>query len=226
MNGGPPAGKQSGKDWLGRGASAQNCSGQRQSPIDLVGQQVAAKAPSLRLDYGPSNLDAVNTGTTIQFNVAEDSALTVDGKRFELQQFHFHTPSEHVIAGRQFDMEAHFVHAAPDGQLAVIGVFFEIGEPAHQTLNLLWERLPEKPHDIVQAARSFEPASLLPEDRCHFRYRGSLTTPPYSEEVWWFVMRQPGTISQAQADRFLALVGPNNRPLQPRCGRRLRLAGE
>jgi len=37
---------------------------------------------------------------------------TVNGKEFELKQFHFHTPSEHTIDGEYFPLEMHMVHEA------------------------------------------------------------------------------------------------------------------
>jgi carbonic anhydrase len=161
----------------------------------------------------------VNNGHTIQVNIPGAGTLTVGDDTFELAQYHFHAPSEHTIGGRHWPMEVHLVHKSPSGKLAVIGVLLEEGLP-NPALEPLWSDLPK----VEGAAHHFEknvaaPAALLPADRTAYRYAGSLTTPPCSEDVRWFVMRRPVAISAAQLAAFTAIVEPNNRPVQPLAGR-------
>jgi carbonic anhydrase len=59
-------------------------------------------------------------------------------------------------------------------------------------------------------------SQLLPKERDYYRFNGSLTTPPCSEGVHWFVIKQPATASKAQIEQFSNAVGfANNRPIQP-----------
>lgn len=47
-------------------------------------------------------------------------------KFFRPVQFHFHSPSEHTIDGRHYDLEMHFYHETADGlHHTVITVFFD-----------------------------------------------------------------------------------------------------
>lgn len=50
----------------------------------------------------------------------------------------------------------------------------------------------------------------------YYRYNGSLTTPPCSEGVKWFVAQTTATASEAQVQSFVNAFNPNARPVQPR----------
>ena len=141
--------------------------------------------------------------------------MTVDGRTFELKQFHFHAPSENQINGTSFPMEAHFVHADSDGNLAVIALMFEEGA-SHPVIAALWKQLPEHEGDTYTLEVSVDPLALLPQETDYYRFNGSLTTPPCSEGVWWLVMKHPVTVSAKQIASFAhALHEPNNRPVLP-----------
>ena len=62
----------------------------------------------------------------------------------------------------------------------------------------------------------------LPPKRGYYEFEGSLTTPPCSEGVRWFVLKQPVTLSQQQLDAFRKLYPRNARPTQPLNGRTVR----
>ena len=95
--------------------------GKKQSPINLTGA-AAADVPDLAFNYQSTPLRIANNGHTIQVNYETGSFITIGGERFDLLQFHFHSPSEHTVDGRHLPMEMHFVHQADDGALAVVGV--------------------------------------------------------------------------------------------------------
>ena len=101
-------------------------SGLEQSPIDIP-TNAPLNAADIVFDYQPSPLTIVNNGHTIQANYAEGSSITIEGKKYDLLQFHFHASSEHTKAGAFSDMEVHFVHKSADGKLAVIGAFMQPG---------------------------------------------------------------------------------------------------
>lgn len=188
--------------------------GRNQSPIDLAGF-VEADLKPLKLDYKAGAADILNNGHTVQVDYAKGSTLTVDGRAFELVQFHFHAPSENKVKGKQFPMEGHLVHADKEGNLAVLAVMFQEGA-ANPLLAKLWEKLPAKAGDKNALAQGLSVTQLLPKERDYYRYNGSLTTPPCSEGVRWLVLKKPATASKAQVEQFAKAVGvANNRPVQP-----------
>jgi len=187
--------------------------GRNQSPIDLA-DFVEADLKPLKLDYKAGATEVVNNGHTIQVNYAPGSSLTVDGRAFELKQFHFHAPSENRVGGKQFPLEAHLVHADKDGNLAVVAVMFEAGA-ANPGLEKAWAAMPAKAGDKSPLAAGTSVSAMLPADKDYYRFNGSLTTPPCSEGVRWLVVKKPATVSKAQVDKFSKTLGfANNRPIQ------------
>lgn len=188
--------------------------GKNQSPIDLRGFIEAELAP-LRITYQAGSSEILNNGHTVQVNYSPGSTLVVDERSFELKQFHFHAPSENRIGGKHFALEGHLVHADKDGNLAVIAVMFAEGA-ANATLTSLWQKMPGKPGAKASLPPGLDASQLLPANRDYYRFNGSLTTPPCSEGVRWFVMKSPVTASRAQVEQFSKTLGfANNRPIQP-----------
>ena len=188
-----------------------------QSPVDIrVKDAVEGNAPELKFEAGECTIDAVNNGHTIQFNCKGAGTLTVGGEEFMLVQFHYHAPSEHTFNGRSKPVEIHFVHASDSGQLAVVGVMLESGTETNETYEHICNRLPAFAGDsLVNTETTFSPYDLLPENTAYFNYAGSLTTPPCSEGVRWFVLKQPIELSKAQVKDFTDRYTGNNRPVQP-----------
>ena len=188
-------------------------SGKNQSPIDLKGF-IEADLKALKLDYRAGIVDILNNGHTVQVNYAPGSSLVVDGLRFELKQFHFHAPSENKINAKDFPLEGHLVHADKDGNLAVLAVMFQEGA-ANTLLAKLWEKMPTKAGEKSAFATGLSVSQLLPDERDYYRFNGSLTTPPCSEGVRWFIIKKPAAASRAQIQQFSKAIGfANNRPIQ------------
>ncbi len=230
--GAPAAQEHAGPHWSYAGSSGPNhwaeldkdfsaCQqGHHQSPIDIRAAK-PADVPPIQFAYQRTPLHIVNNGHTIQVNYAPGSFITVGGKRYQLTQFHFHHPSEERINGKRFAMVAHLVHASPDGALAVVAVLLDAGA-ANPVIASLWQHLathegPEQRLDDL----SVDATGLLPEDRGYYTFSGSLTTPPCTEGVTWFVLKTPQRISQSQADTFGKLYPSDARPIQPLNGREL-----
>jgi carbonic anhydrase len=192
-------------------------SGARQSPIDIR-DGIRVDMDPVQFDYRPSAFRVIDSGHTVQVNVAAGNFIEVMGRRFELQQFHFHRPSEERIEGKQFDMGAHLVHKDLEGRLAVVAVLLERGG-AHALVQTVWNNLPLEKGEELAARATLDLNHLLPKDPRYFTYMGSLTTPPCSEGVLWMVMQQPATVSAEQIDVFARLYPMNARPLQQASGR-------
>ncbi|MGQ0664959.1 MAG: carbonic anhydrase [Pseudomonadota bacterium] len=185
--------------------------GMEQTPIDLAGA-IRAELGGVEVAFGDMPLRIVNNGHTIQVNCAPGSAARINGTRYELLQFHFHHPSEHLLSGKSFELECHFVHRSGAGDLAVVGVFIKQG--AHnEALAPIWDAMPREAGP-ERTAGTVRPADLLPRARGYFRYAGSLTTPPCSEGLTWTVFKDPIEASSEQIRRFAQLFPMNARPVQ------------
>jgi carbonic anhydrase len=191
--------------------------GQRQSPIDIRGGIKVDLSP-IKFDYKPSGFSVIDNGHTVQANVGSGNAIEVNGRRYDLVQFHFHRPSEERINGRYYDMVAHLVHKDLDGRLAVVAVLLEQGR-AHPAVQQVWNSLPLERNEELPAPAPMDLNQLLPEDKRYFTYMGSLTTPPCSEGVLWMVMKQPVQLSPDQLAVFARLYPMNARPIQQQGGR-------
>jgi carbonic anhydrase len=195
-------------------ANAVCSSGTQQSPLDIPRPVSARLAPlDIRWRKRPSTI--VNNGHTIQLNAAEGDTLKVGERSYALTQFHFHHPSEHRVDGKGFAMEAHFVHAATSGGLAVVGVFIAPGK-ANPVFSKIVSTMPAEEGAPVAADPAIDPNRLLPARRNYFSYEGSLTTPPCSETVDWFVLADRIEAAEADIARFAKLFPMNARPLQNR----------
>nr|VFK09446.1 MAG: carbonic anhydrase [Candidatus Kentron sp. LPFa]VFK25477.1 MAG: carbonic anhydrase [Candidatus Kentron sp. LPFa] len=194
--------------------------GKMESPIDIEAP-IQTGAPSVEFQYHPSaSIKVLNNGHTIKESYeSADSRLIVDGKPYRLMQFHFHTPSEHTIEGKHSPMEVHLVHQnAEDKDLAVVGVMIEEGKE-NEAIGAIWEKVPEKVGEEITSKANFNALSLLPKEKGFFHYSGSLTTPPCSEGVRWFVMKDPIQFSKEHIEKFEEIIGHSNRPVQARNGR-------
>ena len=186
--------------------------GKLQSPIDLIWKKQSGQR-SLIFYYTSTTYDVVDNGHTIQVNVPAGNYAEIDGKRFELVQFHFHAASEHTFSGKHFPLEAHFVHKNKEGKLAVVGVMFEAGK-ADPNLAKIFHNVPKKAGEKIEVSSTVNPISLIPSNHSHYQYMGSLTTPPCSEGVNWTVLNTPKEISEEQIQIFNEYYAHNNRPLQ------------
>jgi len=188
-----------------------------ESPIDIRGAK-KADLPAIQVAYRAGAFTVVNNGHTIQVNVSPGSTITVGEHKYELQQFRFHAPSEEAISGKHAALVAHLVHKDADGKLAVVAVLYDVG-PAHAALGRVFAAMPHKVGAEARLGQDLDPATLLPANLGYYTLEGSLTTPPCSEGVRWFVLQRKGTLSKEQLQAFRKLYPHNARPLQPLNGR-------
>ena len=124
----------------------------------------------------------------------------------------FHAPSEHKIVGAPYDMELQFHHLGQAGETLILSLFLEQQSQNKDLLNL-WAVIPEVGESAPEPV-SLDPSKLLPERRKYFHYVGSLTHPPCSEGVKWYVLTDPISISSEQLRKFSRLIPMNARPVQ------------
>ncbi|GLS35506.1 carbonate dehydratase [Mesorhizobium tianshanense] len=192
------------------GANAACSAGAQQSPLNLTGA-IKADIPQIGIDWKAGGGTIVNNGHTIQINVPEGSTLTRGGRTFDLLQYHFHAPSEHLVEGKTFPMEVHFVHKNREsGGLGVLGVFLTPGAKNEALASLAAAFQAEA--GGVALVEDVDPNGLLPASLDYWSYEGSLTTPPCSEIVDWMVAREPLQVGAADIEKFTALYPMNARP--------------
>ena len=199
--------------------------GRQQAPINLVsGAAKAQDLPDLVFTYRPSSLAMTNNGHTVQLTYDAGSTLGRTGSTAtaKLAQFHFHAPSEHTVDGVSYPMEVHFVHVDAAGKpLVVVGVFIKAGKE-NAALAKAFQSLPAREGEKrTPAGDSVDGHALLPADKTYFTYAGSLTTPPCTEGITWYVLKNPIEMSPAQIRAFTALehLAHTNRPVQKLGGR-------
>jgi len=188
-------------------------SGHHQSPIDIRDPH-RVDLPSIRFEYKPSRLHIVDNGHTVMVNYDPGSSISVGGKIYALKQFHFHRPSEEKINGQAYAMAVHLVHADQEGKLAVVTVLLQEGTD-NPLIRELWKDLPtEKEKEEFLNDIQIDAMRILPADRGYYTFSGSLTTPPCSEDVTWFVLKHPVTVSAAEIEHFAKLYRNDARPTQ------------
>ena len=186
--------------------------GQSQAPLNIKGP-FAKALYKLAPDYKPGPLTILNNGHTIQVNVPAGSKLRVDSKPYDLVQFLFPRPSEEQLDGKPMDMVIHFVHKNEAGELVVLGVLVKAGNE-NPGIKALWAHAPAKEGPAVSPAGVvFNPMNLLPREMDYFTYEGSLTTPPCTEKVRFFILKSPVNMSPGQISDFPFKM--NARPVQP-----------
>ncbi|CAN6348902.1 unnamed protein product [Urochloa humidicola] len=204
--------------------------GKQQSPIDIVTKQVI---PNPNLDtlartYEAANATLVNDGHDISLEFeGKVGTITVNGKVYNFEKLHWHSPSDHTINGQRFPLELHLVHKSADGAVAVIGILYQIGAPDsfyYQLKRQLGEMAGDKCNFAEEEshveAGVMHLRSLQKRTGSYFRYMGSLTVPPCTENVVWSVLGKVRQISQEQLQLLKApLPGSDARPTQPLNGR-------
>ncbi len=191
------------------------CGGQVQSPINisqkdvLVGKELAAP----KFSYGKSRVNIINNTHTIQFNLDGGNKVNLNGKEYQLLQFHYHALSEHTLDGKHFPLEVHFVHKHSDTDFAVLGVLFVEGK-GNALFDKYLDKFPMtkgeyKSEDLIDLL------SLFPKDKSYYHYDGSLTTPPCSEVVNWYVLAEPLEASKEQIEKISKILHDNYRPIMP-----------
>lgn len=209
--------------WGDLDPSYSACSkGREQSPVDIRRAYLNNALQPIEFHYLAGPVTMENDGHAIVVHVGPGSYIVANGVRYNLIQFDFHHPSEEAVKGDFSDMDIQFEHKSADGRLAEIAVrLSEAQDFPNATLAMLWPHLPTKAGTKVQVSAMVNPSGLLPADRSYWTYMGSLTAPPCTEGVRWFVFQSQVSISRRQLDAFAAIYKMNTRPLQSLHGRRI-----
>ncbi|WVZ96434.1 hypothetical protein U9M48_042072 [Paspalum notatum var. saurae] len=215
------------KEWAACGA------GRMQSPIDLSHEHVSLSRSLGYLDhsYRSAQASIVNRGHDIMVRFDGDAgSLVMNGTAYQLTQLHWHSPAEHTVDGRRYDLELHLVHESAEKKIAVIAILYEIGGGGHDALLHQLEpfiRCVANQRGREERVGLVNPMTARGRASVYYRYMGSLTTPPCTEGVTWTIIKRVRTVSKYQLQLLRDAVhdvsgaklltgnnGMNARPLQ------------
>ncbi|GJX90125.1 alpha carbonic anhydrase 7-like protein [Tanacetum coccineum] len=205
--------------------------GDLQSPIDLTHKRVQTTSHLGRLDrdYKPANSTLVNRGHDMMLRwIGGAGHMHINGTEYQLNQLHWHTPTEHTINGRRFNLELHLVHQSNDGKIAVVGIMYKIGRP-DSLLSLMepYFKALASTKDVEKSVGMIDPRDIKVGSRKYYRYVGSLTTPPCTQNVTWTIVNKVRTVSREQLyairDAVHDEAEANARPVQALNNRWLKL---
>ena len=192
--------------------------GKAQSPINLE-IALSADLDDIKFHYNSHQFDIINTGHATQLSPSKsdkskENYIIIDGEKYDLVQFHFHSPSEHLIQNKFYPMEVHFVHINKDGNLAVVGILVNKGA-LNKEFKKIISKIPTEKNKKVELTEEIYIQELMPKDKRDYRYIGSLTTEPYTEGVKWHVIKEPIEFSEEQINAIKKIMNkPNARPVQ------------
>lgn len=199
-----------------------------QSPINILSEEAVGGKHAITLNFSGEINKVENLGHTVQLDFVPGNTITVDGKTFEYRQMHFHTPSEHTIDGITYPMEMHVVTTLkdqPEGETTeylVLGFLFKMGKE-NPFIRIWLDQVPDEEggvtetnFNVLKNSKIGNKDNLMDEIHSSYHYKGSLTTPPYTESVNWYIMK---TIIEASPDQILQInqiEGDNARHIQAR----------
>ncbi|NOX18735.1 MAG: carbonic anhydrase family protein [Chlorobi bacterium] len=204
---------------------AETENGEKQSPINIPEYIVKHKDLQIERNYLNSKLSVSNLGHTIQFNYDIGSGLKFNNQLFDLIQFHFHTPSEHLLGSVTYPLEMHIVHTLRNNpnsetEYVVIGVLFKEGKE-NPILKKILDNIPPAGKTIKNENISISIDDFFNAHNDFYYYEGSLTTAPFTETVRWIVLGKIYEASYAQIKKFNSLMGNNARHIQAINGREI-----
>ncbi|KAF3454973.1 hypothetical protein FNV43_RR05421 [Rhamnella rubrinervis] len=196
--------------------------GTMQSPIDLLNKRVeiVSHLGRLKRNYKPSNATLKNRGHDMMLQWEGDAGhIGINGTKYELKQCHWHSPSEHTINGKKYDLELHLVHETPQGHTTVVGILYKIGR-SDSFLSSMEEHLDDisSSEGLERVVGVVDPKHIKMGSSKYYRYMGSLTTPPCTQNVVWTILKKVRTVTREQIRLLRVAVhdesDTNARPVQ------------
>ncbi|NOZ47070.1 MAG: carbonic anhydrase family protein [Chlorobi bacterium] len=214
------------ENWKNICTGFATCGGNSQSPININTKKLISgtELESPKFNYYKSKVNIINNSHTVQFNIDKGNKINLNGKNYELLQFHYHALSEHTVDGKHFPLEVHFVHKHSDSDYAVLGVMIVEGKE-----NALFKKYLDKfptSKGEYKSDEMIDLLSLLPKNKSYYYYNGSLTTPPCTEVVSWYVLEKQIEASAEQIEKFSTILNNNYRPVMPLNNREVKIYKE
>jgi len=202
--------------------------GLMQSPINILSAEATTTGHNVTLNFTGEINKVANLGHTVQLHLEPGNTISIDGRTFEYKQMHFHTPSEHLIDGITYPMEMHVVTTLkdqPEGEITeylVLAFLARMGKENKFISNFI-DQVPKEEGGVSKVdlnaltdSETSNVANLLKELNSYYYYKGSLTTPPYTESVNWYVMQKIFEADPEQILKINSIEGDNARHIQAR----------
>lgn len=189
-----------------------DCGGSAQSPIDIVETVTDKNLKPIDFHYDTKTKihDVINNGHSIQFDFEPGDYIMIDGDKYELKQFHFHEPAEHTIRGIRYPLVVHMVHMNKEGKYAVIAIMAQEDKQSNKAFEFLDKHLPVKVNESIKIDEDLNINKVLPENKTYYTYTGSLTTPPCTEGVQWYIFKNAIGVSSKIIDDLRKIMPINN----------------
>jgi carbonic anhydrase len=192
--------------------------GQEQSPIDIT-VDPEQDLPRIDASYREDGLDLENTGKMLIFHASGAGGVTYKGVDYKLKSIEFHVPAEHRYKGEEQDGEFQFYHESDDGHVLAVAVWMDDGVLNKELSGIVANAPLVQDDRVVDASIRVDPNGFLPESLQFYHYDGSLTHPPCTEGVTWFVLQQHVDVAISHLNFLRNVIGENSRPIQPLGGR-------
>lgn len=199
-----------------------------QSPVNILSKETKPGRHTIEVGPGDGARRVTNLGHTVEVGFGKGLILEFDDKPYELKQLHFHTPSEHQTDGITYPMEMHAVHTPPGQskdappEYLVVAIFFRMGD-SNVFLDSFLNAIPAEEGRSAKLKEVYFEDALPPgfdyDNIPHYSYRGSLTTPPYTESVQWLILKDVFEASPEQIRAINLIEGDNARWIQALYGR-------
>jgi carbonic anhydrase len=196
--------------------------GQFQSPININKPYVPEEIDfKLQFKQPTGNLSITNDGFKLIFRADDFGIITHGVHDYKAKQIEIHHPSEHTFGDDEIRSPLEFQIICQDmfGNTAAVSVLFKLDEKDNPLLSALGfgvdnplfalklrnnEEMQLKEEKV---GKDLDLGPLLNHFNHYVTYVGSLTSPPCTQGVRWFVLLQKLNVSQNQLEYFPVLFG-------------------
>ncbi|PYI31805.1 carbonic anhydrase [Aspergillus indologenus CBS 114.80] len=202
------------------------CSGgKHQSPIDILTEEVDyVESGSLVFDI-PAAEEAKlsNLGSGLEVVLARGTFTTGEDYQYQLAQFHFHTPSEHRVEQEYYPLEVHFVFKDHETNIAVVAFLFQLSStdkpvPPFESIFHHLDKIDTPGRSTETGSLDFTYLTAHLKSHAIYRYTGSLTTPPCTEGVSWYISAKPLPLDVVSFNKIKRILKFNARYTQNAVG--------
>jgi carbonic anhydrase len=168
--------------------------GYNQSPIDIKRE---FNNKDLTFSYSKDGFEKEREKYVMKFNFDHKDYVLRAKRKYFVNHFEFHHPSEHLIDSKPYSLEMQIYHKSDDEQHLAIAIFLEIGEE-NPSFNQIIAALKNN-----EKQQKIDLSKIIKADDNVFFYDGSATTPPCKEGLKWYVMKTPIKISKTQMNQII-----------------------